>query len=88
MKKFVSVTQTVNQLGSIVCDVCGTEYDSENYFETQEFTHIGFTGGYGSVFGDGDKYACDICQYCLKSLLGEYLRHIDSELGRLLDIQE
>ena len=69
---------------SISCDVCGTTYEyptpegsTEAVFEIQEFTRLNFTGGYGSVFGDGDNVRLDICQGCLKEKLGKYLRIIE-----------
>lgn len=69
---------------SITCDICGKTYQTYNdedgaindVFEIQEFTHIRMTGGYGSIFGDGDSIECDICQHCLKKKLGEYIRII------------
>lgn len=85
MRKYVEITTTKNKCVSIVCDVCGKEYDIEkDWLETQEFTHIFFTGGYGSIFGDGDQYSCDICQHCLKEKLGDYLvrRGSSSMLGQ------
>jgi hypothetical protein len=62
---------------SITCDDCGKTYglgtDNNDIFETQEFHHIHFTGGYGSVFGDGDMIECDLCQHCLmKMIKGKY----------------
>lgn len=64
---------------SIVCDICNKEYevngeDLHAMFEAQEFIHIDFRGGYGSIFGDGTKVSLDICQHCLKEKLGQYLR--------------
>jgi len=59
---------------SIICDVCKKEFDNDkNFMDIQEFHHIRLQGGYGSVFGDGAKIECDICQGCLKKVLGEYL---------------
>jgi hypothetical protein len=49
----------------------------DNTFEIQEFKHLHFIGGYGSVFGDSDTFKLDICQHCLKSILGPYIRKID-----------
>ena len=64
---------------SVICDVCGKEYDcKEDVMEVQEFYHIAFKGGYGSIFGDGLAVKLDICQGCLKAKLGEYLK-IDKE---------
>jgi hypothetical protein len=58
----------------IICDVCKKEYDfEEDWEEIQEFHHIHFEGGFGSVFGDGVRMKIDICQHCIKNLLGEYL---------------
>lgn len=76
------VTEEKEYPVSIICDVCSKEYSldekSENYdvFETQEFTHIHFTGGYGSVFGDGRMVELDICQHCLKEKMGGYIREV------------
>ena len=59
---------------SITCNICKTWYDADDYADTQEFTHINFRAGYGSVFGDGNSVELDICQYCLRDHLGKYLR--------------
>jgi hypothetical protein len=70
-----SVRQTIKINDKIECDVCHKTFNPEvDIFETQEFLYINVHGGYGSVFGDGNKIQCDICQNCLKELLGKYLR--------------
>lgn len=53
------------------CDKCGKEYEmkDDGWVEVQEFLNINFVGGYGSVFGDGNKIRCDICQYCLYDMI-------------------
>ncbi len=81
------ITQKV--IISIECDKCHKVYlnseeeviDGQHHitamndmFEIQEFHHIKFTGGYGSEFGDGDKVECDICQHCLKEMIGSFCR--------------
>ena len=59
----------------MTCDVCKREFDcKKDHLEVQEFHHINIEGGYGSIFGDGAKIECDICQHCLKKILGEYIR--------------
>ena len=66
------------------CDVCGKEYetgDSISDLEIQEFLTLRFRGGYHSVFGDESEVKCDICQHCLKKLLGEYLTIGDDSPG-------
>jgi len=76
------VTKEIEELKSLICDVCGKSYDltskdSNDIYESQEFVHIGFIGGYGSVFGDEERVEIDICQNCFKQKLGEYVRIID-----------
>lgn len=73
--EYVKVTKQEYQETSITCDVCDKIYDVENDpFETQEFTHIHMDCGYDSVFGDGSMIDIDICQHCLKSLVGNKVR--------------
>ncbi len=60
---------------SITCDKCGKTFIiGENDLEIQEFQHISFCGGYGSVFGDMNDVECDICQHCLKAMIGDIVR--------------
>jgi hypothetical protein len=59
---------------SITCDICKKVYSTDDIFETQEFTYIRNDCGYGSVFGDGEVIELDICQHCLKEILGKYIR--------------
>jgi len=62
---------------TITCDVCGKvcrcDYGSST-MDAEEFLSIAFTGGYGSIFGDGTKVKADLCQECVSSVLGKYLR--------------
>ena len=60
---------------SITCDRCGTVFPrtTENIYELQEFHYISFTGGYDSIFGDGTKVKCDICQTCLHMLIKDFM---------------
>lgn len=55
------------------CDRCGKTLTNEQP-EHQEILHIDFMGGYDSVFGDGVKVECDLCQECLKVLIGDFCR--------------
>ena len=58
----------------VVCDVCRKEFDGKtDWEEIQEFHCIRLQGGYGSIFGDGVKMKADICQHCLKKLVGKHL---------------
>jgi hypothetical protein len=56
-----------------VFDRCGREAGVDDP-EAQEFTYIEAVGGYHSIFGDGSRVSLDICQYCLKETLGEWLK--------------
>jgi hypothetical protein len=61
---------------SVTCDKCKKEISPDNVVEMQEVFHIRFTGGYGSVFGDESQVECDLCQHCLKELIGPYYRSV------------
>lgn len=65
-------TETIEreQVESITCDVCKKTYPGNDYIEIQEFHHVDFIGGYGSVFGDETRVRCDICQHCLHGMIG------------------
>ena len=73
------VPKSTQIVDTVTCDVCDKTYsyqwrENEGIFEAQEFLHINLRGGYGSVFGDESTIRCDICQHCLKKLLGKYIR--------------
>jgi len=56
-----------------ICDKCKKEItDPLDQLELQETHRIRFTGGYASVFGDGNEVSCDLCQGCLKELIGDF----------------
>lgn len=77
MIKYKDESKTVKIGTSVICDVCKKEYSyDKDFLETQEFHYVRFTGGYESVFGDDVIIECDICQHCLKKLIGEYCREI------------
>lgn len=72
IKKFEEVT--AHSLVALICDCCGRESIIDDDFEAQEFVSLDFVGGYQSIFGDGTHVAIDICQYCLKDKLGQWLK--------------
>ena len=75
MRKTRSISIMTQELESIICDICGKEYaygTMEAEMEMQEFFGIQQNCGYGSVFGDCISLEVDICQYCLKEILGEH----------------
>lgn len=58
---------------SVTCDKCNTTFDIDD-FDIQEFHHIEFTGGYSSIFGDGNEIDADFCQSCLHEIIKDYCR--------------
>ena len=79
MKKFQAGNEDRIETSEIRCDRCGFEsrlaLGLNAMFEIQEYLTVGFTAGYGATaFDDGDRYEADLCQRCVKSLLGQYLR--------------
>lgn len=66
----------------VTCDKCGKSYsydDMEGQMEIQEFHRIDFHGGYSSVFGDMSHVECDLCQSCLKEMIGNFCRYNDED---------
>jgi len=70
---YVEGEETITQkyIKAVICDCCKTEYVDD--IECQEFLHFWNNGGHGSVFGDGVIVRLDLCQHCVKKLLGEFL---------------
>lgn len=66
-----------DQVVSIICDVCKTEYTMEDTFEVQEFFGIYRSCGYGSIFGDMNKIKVDVCQHCMKKILEENIKNLN-----------
>ncbi|HRQ56395.1 MAG TPA: hypothetical protein PLN31_03185 [Azoarcus taiwanensis] len=57
-----------------ICDRCGRAIPPQDHDEDQERLAIDFTAGYASVFGDGNRVQADLCQHCVKKVLGRWLR--------------
>lgn len=77
MKTYAKEQVQQERLVSVSCDCCGRTFngdDVSSFIEMQEFLCVAFTGGYGSVFGDGTQMKGDFCQHCVYTLLGNYLR--------------
>jgi hypothetical protein len=55
-----------------VCDSCGKREESQE--ESQEWLSWRHTGGYASVFGDGEELSLDLCQDCVQKLLGSAIQ--------------
>ena len=61
----------------IRCDRCARLVDLDEA-EFHEFVSIELKAGYGSIFGDGNDVQIDLCQHCLNSSLGPWLRVMDA----------
>jgi len=59
-----------------ICDRCGKSITPDAFIEWEEKQVIRFTGGYGSVFGDGTQVECDLCQSCVEALIGAFCRRV------------
>jgi len=78
MKKFKKIEKVSEELEALVCDRCGRETPSLEIEEMQEYLQIDFRAGFGSVvFPDESQVTGDFCQYCVKDLLGNYLKVVD-----------
>lgn len=73
------IPQTVARITAFTCDRCSKYIPDNDCYEFQEAHHISFVGGYGSVFGDGVKVECDLCQKCMKELIGGISRIASTE---------
>lgn len=60
-----------------ICDRCGRVMPPDDHDEYQERLSIDFRAGYASVFGDGNSVRADLCQHCVKKVLGRWLRVSD-----------
>ncbi len=79
MKIVTSQTVTVEreEISAVTCDKCDKTLlvkNDKDVFELLEMYSISFVGGYGSIFGDGRKVECDLCQECLKEMIGDICR--------------
>lgn len=66
-------TVTASEIASCICDRCGRRLTPTD-MEWHEKLSLSFTGGYTSVFGDGSRVSIDLCQQCIKEVLGAWLR--------------
>ena len=65
--------KSIQEVSALLCDRCGRKASAEE-MEFGDFTCIEYVGAYNSIFGDGSHISLDICQYCLKETLGNWLK--------------
>lgn len=68
------------------CDRCGLLSEVDDV-EFPEFVTVDMQAGYGSIFGDGNDVQIDLCQHCVKTVLGGWLRVTNSD-DRVRQLQE
>jgi hypothetical protein len=75
MRNYKKEPTLVEVLDTITCDCCKKTFHKDtDIWEYQEMMHWETRAGYGSnVFGDGDELSLDLCQYCVKDLLGHVI---------------
>lgn len=81
--KDVRPASFVKQIRCDRCDRLAEVGDAE--LEFQEFVSIDRKAGYASIFGDGNHVQVDLCQHCLKEILGPWLR-IDDPSAKTLGL--
>lgn len=73
--QYIQMVRTANTW-AYSCDNCGKRIVvAEDPMEAQEMLHWEHRGAYGSIFGDGEDMSLDLCQACVKVLLGNVLHH-------------
>ncbi len=72
MQTFKEISYTKHELDTVQCDRCKKVYG--DIMEIQEFLLYANDAGYGSIMGDGNRLRADICQHCVKELLGPFIR--------------
>lgn len=81
MKRYTIVSQPAVQL--ISCDRCGFEASNED-MSFESIRSLKFCAGYASPLGDGNNVEIDICESCLRDVLGQWLRISNSPLDTIL----
>ena len=77
--EFTEVQTISKTIKSVTCSRCKKVMFPDNFVEWQEYQTIRFTGGYGSVFGDGIDVRVDLCQQCLYDLIGDFVEYDESQ---------
>jgi hypothetical protein len=73
VKAFKYEDKAVKVLDQFKCDKCGK--DISDFLSSQEALSWTNPCGFGSVFGDGTYISIDLCQECIKEVLGKYIQY-------------
>lgn len=60
-------------LSAKTCGRCGRRAEVGDS-EFQEFLSVDRVAGFGSVFGDGELIRLDLCQHCVKIVVGQWMQ--------------
>jgi hypothetical protein len=71
MRHVISQRTVIELDYGYTCDACKKEIDQ---LEIEEMLCYRNRGGYNSIFGDGTEMTLDLCQDCVKRLLGEFIQ--------------
>lgn len=67
-------SRTVQELAACICDRCQRRLTSDEPGEWQERLSFDQSCGFDSVFGDDNTISLDLCQHCVREVLGQWLR--------------
>ncbi len=79
MRTYKEVPTTFQHLESVTCDRCKRVDD--DIMEIQEYLNYQNNAGYGSVMGDGNELRMDLCQRCVKEVLGPFIRVVGNYIA-------
>nr|WP_231138467.1 hypothetical protein [Cupriavidus metallidurans] len=67
-------SRTIQELAACTCDRCQRRLTPDGPGEWQERLSFEHSCGFDSVFGDGNTVSLDLCQHCVREVLGQWLR--------------
>lgn len=67
------VKTSKREIEKVICDRCKKDL-TKDVLERQEMMNYRNVGGYSAVFGDGMNIELDMCQHCVKEVLGAWIR--------------
>lgn len=82
MRKIEQVSKATPTITEVTCDRCTIVVKADDIMEFQEFLSLTYDAGYGNrEFNDGDELEIDLCQHCVKVVLGPYLRLVRNPIS-------
>lgn len=78
-KQKVTESVTREVMTAIVCDRCKVRIEADDIMQVQETHRFRFAGGYGSKFGDGNRFECELCDQCCLEMFKPFMRQVFEE---------